>query len=299
MKVLVSGATGLIGSAFCKSLEAEGHEVLRLSRRKSEGDVYWQPDSGRFEDSEKEKLNGMDAAVHLAGEPVVGRWNDEKKRRIRESRVGSTRLLCQTLALLPQKPRVIICASAIGYYGDRGDEVLTEESTSGAGFLASVCRDWEAAAEPARAVGIRVVHARIGVVLSKDGGALQKMLLPFKLGLGGTIGSGEQYLSWIAIHDAVRALQFALRMESIGDAMNVVGSAPVTNREFVQTLGEVLRRPAMLPLPAFAARIALGQQAADELFLASQRVLPEKLFSHGFGFEYSDLEAALRGVLRL
>jgi uncharacterized protein (TIGR01777 family) len=302
MKILVSGATGFIGSALCASLENDGHGVLRLSRGepKRKGDpsfVQWQPDSGRFDIAQLEKLDGIEAAIHLAGENVIGRWSEERKHRIRDSRVASTHLLCETLAHLPHRPRVLICASAIGYYGHRGSELLREDSASGKGFLAGVCREWEDAADAARGAGIRTVHARIGVVLGKDGGALQKMLLPFKLGLGGPVGSGRQYFSWITLDDLIAAFKFALRDEKISGALNLVAPNPVTNRVFAQTLGRVLRRPAVIPLPAFAARLAMGREAAGETLLISQRVLPEKLLAHHFQFEYSDLEAALRAML--
>jgi uncharacterized protein (TIGR01777 family) len=306
MKILVSGATGLIGSALCDSLESDGHTVLRLSREapppKDNSFVQWQPESGRFDIAQLEKLQGVEAVFHLAGESVIGRWSEEKKRRIRESRVESTHLICEALAHLPRSksggPRVFISASAVGYYGHRGSEILREDSASGKGFLASVCREWEAAGDTARAAGIRTVHARFGIVLSKGGGALSKMLLPFKAGMGGPIGSGRQYISWIALSDAVSVLKFALRDETISGALNTVAPQPVTNRVFAQTLGTVLGRPAVVPLPAFAARLALGREAANETLLASQRAIPEKLLAHGFKFEYSDLESALRGALQ-
>lgn len=299
MKILISGASGLIGSALTKSLEADGHEVLRLSRSapRDETSVQWQPEAGRFESSEKQKLEGVEAAFHLAGENVFGRWTDEKKAHIRNSRVQSTRLLSKALAQLPERPRVLICASAVGYYGSRGDEVLREDSMAGTGFLAEVCREWESAADIAREAGIRVIHARFGVVLSKEGGALQKMLLPFKLGLGGPIGSGRQYFSWITTDDVIGALRFALDKEKLAGAVNLVAPEPVTNREFTQTLAGVLRRPAIMPLPAFALKLALNPESANETLLASQRAIPEKLLVNGYKFQHPNLANALSTIL--
>jgi len=299
MKILISGASGLIGSALSASLEADGHLVLRLSREasKDRDSIQWQPESGRFDIREMEKLAGVEAAFHLAGESVFGRWSDDKKTRIRDSRVRSTHLLSETLAKLPTPPRVLVCASAIGYYGHRGGELLREDSASGRGFLAGVGREWEDAADAAREAKIRTVHARFGIVLSKDGGALQKMLLPFSLGLGGPIGSGRQYLSWVGIDDVVGALRFALDHEKIEGAMNVTAPNSVTNRVFVQTLGRVLRRPAIMPLPAFALKLALGKEAATETLLASQRAIPEKLRANGFQFQQPELEKALSEIL--
>jgi len=303
MKILISGASGLIGSALTASLESDGHQVLRLSRgaakrKDDQSFVQWQPDDGRFEIGEMEKLAGVEAAFHLAGESVLGRWTNAKKIRIRESRIRSTHLLSETLAKLPTRPRTVICASAVGYYGHRGGEVLREDSASGRGFLASVCREWEDAAHATRDVGIRTVHARFGVVLSKDGGALQKMLLPFQLGLGGPIGSGRQFLSWISIDDTIAALRFALDNSKIEGAINVVAPNPVSNREFVKTLGKTLARPALIPLPVFALKIALGKEAANETLLVSQRAIPEKLQANGFEFQQPELDGALRHLLR-
>ena len=299
MKILISGASGLIGSALSASLEADGHRVLRLSRSESKerDSIQWQPESGRFDIRQMEKLDGVEAAFHLAGESVLGRWTPDKKTRIRDSRVRSTQLLSETLAKLPTPPRVLVCASAIGYYGNGGNRILRENCAAGRGFLAEVGREWEAAAQAARAAKIRTIHARFGIVLSKNGGALQKMLLPFSLGLGGPIGSGRQYLSWVGIDDVVGALRFALSNEKMEGAMNVTSPNPVSNRAFVQTLGRVLRRPAIMPLPAFALKIALGKEAATETLLTSQRVLPEKLRASGFQFQQPELESALREIL--
>ncbi|MBW3542612.1 MAG: TIGR01777 family oxidoreductase [Planctomycetes bacterium] len=296
MRVLVTGSSGLIGSDLVSFLTTGGHEVVRLVRRQAHAadEIAWQPSGGAID---RPALEGFDAVVHLAGENIAGgRWTAKRKARIRSSRVEGTRLLAEALAGLEHKPRVLVCASAIGYYGDRGSEVLDESSSSGDNFLAEVCREWEAAAEPARQAGIRTVHTRFGVVLSAAGGALKQMLTPFKLGAGGKIGSGRQYWSWVAIDDVVGAIHHALMMDSLDGPINVTAPQPVTNREFTKTLGRVLHRPTLLPLPGFAARLALGEMA-DELLLASARVVPQKLQDSGYEFRYTDLEAALRHAL--
>ncbi|MFQ5723173.1 MAG: TIGR01777 family oxidoreductase [Terriglobia bacterium] len=294
MKIGVSGSSGLVGSALVPFLTASGHQVVRLVRSKPNPDeVYWSPAEGRLDAS---GLEGLEAVVHLAGENITGRWTPAKKARIRDSRVQGTQLLAGTLAELPQPPKVLVCASAIGYYGDRGEEVLREGSPPGSNFLAAVCQAWEAASQPAAQKGIRVVSLRIGVVLSPRGGALGKMLLPFKLGVGGKIGSGRQYLSWIAIDDLVGVIHHALTTESLQGPVNTVAPQAVTNLEFTKTLGRVLGRPTLLPLPAFAARLAFGQMA-DELLLASARVEPARLKASGYVFRTPDLEGALRHLL--
>lgn len=298
MNILVSGSTGLVGTALIPALTAAGHEVIRLvrvkSRTPSKEIIGWDPAASYIDAA---GLEGLDAIVHLAGEPIAsGRWNSAKKARIRDSRVQGTRLLCEALSHVARPPATLVCASAIGYYGDRGDEVLNESSPSGHGFLANVCRDWEAACDAARNKGIRVVHARFGVILSTAGGALAKMLTPFKMGTGGVIGSGRQYMSCISINDCVGAIVHSLNTNSVAGPVNVVGPTPVTNREFTKTLGKVLRRPTVFPMPAFAARLAFGEMA-DELLLGSDRVEPKKLLENGFAFRHHDLEMALRHVL--
>lgn len=297
MRVLVSGSSGLIGSALVRRLQDRGHVVGRLVRRqtKSEHEVRWDPD--RLE-IDREGLEGWSAVVHLAGENIAsGRWTSARKKRIRESRVLGTGLLSDTLAGLPEPPATLVCASAIGFYGNRGDEVLTEESPQGKGFLASVCLAWEAAAQPARQVGIRVVQPRIGVVLSPDGGALKKMLLPFRLGLGGRLGSGNQWISWISLPDMIGVLMRALEDDDMSGAYNAVAPNPVTNAEFTRTLGKVLGRPTLFPVPEFALRLMLGAEMAQELLLASARVEPRRLQAHHHEFLHKDLETALRAVI--
>ena len=294
MKIGVSGSTGLVGSALVPFLTTSGHQVVRLVRSKpNPGEVYWSPGEGRLDASD---LEGLEAVVHLAGENITGRWTPAKKARIRESRVQGTQLLAGTLAELAQPPKVLVCASAIGYYGDRGEEVLREASPPGSNFLAEVCQAWEAASQPAAQKGIRVVSLRIGVVLSPRGGALGQMLLPFKLGVGGKIGSGRQYMSWIAIDDLVGVIHHALTTDSLQGPVNTVAPQAVTNLEFTKTLGRVLGRPTIFPLPAFAARLAFGQMA-DELLLASARVEPARLKASGYVFRTPDLEGALRRLL--
>jgi len=295
--VAVTGASGLVGSALVSSLTAGGHRVIPLVRRAprpGESALRWDPSSGAITPA---GAAGADAIVHLAGDSIMGlRWTAEKKRRIRESRTTATRLLVHTLTRLPKPPAVLACASGIGYYGSRGDEVLTEESRPGMGFLAELAREWEAAAAAAIAQGIRVVHLRLGVVLSARGGALAKMLTPFRLGLGGTIGDGAQWMSWIALDDVIGAIGHALTTDRLRGPVNAVAPAPVTNAEFTRTLGRVLGRPTLVPLPAFAARLALGEMA-DELLLTSQRVVPARLQASGYAFRHPTLEGAFRAAL--
>lgn len=302
MKVIITGATGLIGSALVRSLLADGHTITRLVRGGRKGapspgvsDVTWDPERGEVDAS---ALEGHDAAVHLAGEPVAeGRWTDEKKQRIRESRARGTRLVAERLARLAQKPAVLVSASATGYYGDRGAELLTEESASGSDFLSEVCREWEASARPAAEAGIRVVHPRIGVVFDAAGGALPKMLTPFKLGVGGRLGDGRQYMSWITLPDVVGVIRRLMTDEQLSGPVNAVAPQPVTNEEFTKTLGRVLGRPTLFAVPKFAARLAFGE-VADALLLSSQRVEPARLKAAGFKYADPELEGALRRILK-
>jgi hypothetical protein len=297
MRVAVSGSTGLVGSQVVASLSAAGHEVVRLVRRApapGEKAVRWDPEKGEVDAA---GLEGLDAVVHLAGENIAsGRWNAARKAAIRDSRVNGTRLLCDALAGLARPPKALLCASAIGYYGDRGADVLTEESSPGAGFLPEVCREWEAASEPAVRKGIRVVALRIGVVLSPRGGALSRMLPPFRAGLGGVIGDGRQYVSWVALDDLVGIVLHALQSGELRGPVNAVAPVPVTNRELTEALGKVLSRPTLLPVPAFALRLAVGEMA-DALLLASARVVPRRLEETGYNFRYPELGGALRHLL--
>lgn len=295
MRLVVSGSSGLVGRALVPFLQAGGHTVRRLVRDGGAvDDLAWRPDRGEIDGR---GFAGVDAVVHLAGESIAqARWSAERKALLRDSRVIGTRLLAATLAQRPDPPKVLICASAIGFYGDRGDEWLTETSALGPGFLADVCREWEAAAHPAIDCGLRVVHLRFGVVLSPHGGALQRMLLPFRLGLGGRIGHGRQWLSWIALDDVVGVIAKVLADESLRGPVNVVTPTPVTNAEFTRTLGRALGRPTLLPMPRIAARLVFGEMA-DELLLASQRVRPSKLEQSGHRFGWPALEGALRHLL--
>lgn len=294
-RVLVSGASGLIGSALLPALQSTGYEVTRLVRSAAlgKGDIAWDPSRPLAPES----VSGFDAVVHLAGESIVGRWTEAKKRRVRDSRVQGTRNLAEALAAAPRAPRVFLSASAIGYYGDRGEETLREESSFGSGFLPEVCQEWEAAAQPATKARIRTAQMRFGVVLSALGGALQKMLPPFRMAVGGNIGSGQQWMSWVDIDDVVGAIQHAMKTETLHGPVNVVGPKPVRNAEFTKTLASVLSRPAILPMPAFAARLVFGQMA-DELLLASQRVEPAKLIASAYFFQKPDLRSALEDILK-
>ena len=297
MNVAVSGASGLVGAALLSALVAGGHRVIPLVRRAprpGEDVLRWDPSTGAIMPAGP---SVADAVVHLAGDSIMGlRWTTEKKRRIRESRTTATRLLVQTLTRLEKPPAVLVSASGIGYYGSRGDETLTEDSRPGTGFLAELARDWEAATAAAIAQGIRVVNLRLGVVLSARGGALATMLTPFRMGLGGVIGDGTQWMSWIALDDVTGAIRHALATNALRGPVNAVAPTPVTNAEFTRTLGRVLGRPTVLPLPAFAARLTLGEMA-DELLLASQRVVPARLHATGYRFGQPALEEALRTAL--
>lgn len=297
MKVLVTGSTGLIGGALVPALESAGHRVTRLVRHEpapGQAAIRWDPGAGILDAA---ALEGVDAAVHLAGENIAeGRWTEAKKARIRASRVEGTGILCRTLAGLRQKPKVLVSASGIAVYGDCGDAELDEQAPPGSGFLAEVCRDWELATRPASESGIRVVSTRIGAALAAQGGALPKMLWPFRLGLGGRLGSGRQWMSWITLDDLVRAICQAIQSEALSGPVNCVAPNPVTNREFAKTLGRVLRRPAFLPTPALALRLAVGR-IADEVLLSSARVAPRRLLESGFTHDDPELEPALRRML--
>lgn len=298
-RIAITGATGLVGGALAPFLTTGGHTVLPVVRRATgaPGEVLWAPDRGEIA---REGLAGVDAVVHLAGENIGGkRWSAEFMRQVKESRVKGTRLLCEALAALPasERPAVLVSASAVGFYGDRGAEVIDERSPAGTGFLAEVCQVWEEACEPARQAGIRVVNPRIGLVLSGTGGALEKMLTPFKLGVGGRLGSGDQYMSWIELDDLIGALHHMIWTEALVGPVNATAPAPVTNAVFTKTLGEVLGRPTVFPAPAFALKAAMGAQMAEELLLSGQQVMPTRLEQTGFVFNYPELAAALRHVL--
>ena len=296
MKIVVSGATGLIGSALVEALTSGDHEVVPLVRRRpaaGEHAVAWDPERGSID---RAGLEGGDAVIHLAGENVFGRWSPAKKHRIRDSRVLGTRLLTDALASLARPPATLLAASAIGYYGDRGEEELSEQSAPGEDFLAHVSRDWETATAPATRAGIRVVNMRFGVVLTTRDGALAKMLPAFRLGLGGPIGSGNQYVSWIALPDAINAILHVLTHADLFGPVNMTAPHPVSSREFAKTLGKVLGRPAVVTVPAFALRMAFGADGAAML-QSGQRVLPARLLASGFTFSLEALEPTLRYLL--
>jgi len=297
MHVAVTGSSGLIGSALVPHLASAGHRVTRLVRRPplaGEAAIPWDPARDQLD---PKALEGVDAVVHLAGESLVsGRWSDARKARIRDSRVKSTALIARTFVRMARPPRVLVLSAGVGYYGDRADEILREQSAPGKGFLAELAREWEAAAEAAASAHTRVVRLRNGLVLSRRGGALGQMLLPFRLGLGGRLGSGTQYWSWIALDDMVAVIQRALAQPTLAGGVNAVSPHPVTNAEFTRTLAGVLGRPAFLPVPAFALRLVFGEMA-DEALLASGRAVPARLLADGFVFRYPTLEAALRHAL--
>jgi hypothetical protein len=295
MRIAITGASGLVGRELVAYCEQHGDFVTRIVRGKAASDeIHWDPAKGEID---SKSLEGFDAVIHLAGENIAGRrWNAAQKARILDSRVQGTTLISHKLAALNQKPRVFLSASAIGYYGDRGDNVCDETTSNGSGFLADVCVAWEGATEPAVRAEIRVVNLRIGIVLSPKGGALQKMLLPFKLGAGGVVGSGRQFWSWIAIDDLIRTIEHSLRTDSLHGPVNAVAPHAVTNYDFTKKLGRVLHRPTIFPMPALMARAALGEMA-DALLLASTRVTPNKLLESKFNFMYPELEPALKHVL--
>lgn len=294
--ILITGAAGFIGTHLTESLADKGHNIIILSRsaKKSKHNVFWwDPASGEID---LDGVPDLDAVVHLAGESIAGRWTDDKKARIKDSRVDGTKLLADALSGLKKKPEVLISASAIGIYGNRGDETLTEQSAPGKGFLAEVGVKWEEATSAARDTGIRVCNIRIGLVLGSDGGALEKMITPFKFGVGGKIGDGTQYWSWISIDDLVEIIIYLINNSAIEGPVNAVSPNPVTNSEFTSALGKALNRPTIIPLPSFAARGLLGEMA-EETMLASTRVIPKKLSESGFQFKYTDLNEALSGIL--
>ena len=293
-RVLLTGSSGFLGSALLPSLKARGFQVTRLVRcvASKEDEIRWNP----AWPPSQEAISRFDAVIHLAGETVVGRWTWSKKAKIRDSRVTGTRNLVHALLDAKDRPRVLISASAIGYYGDRGEEVLNELSASGSGFLADVCREWEAAAQPAVDAGIRTALVRTGVVLSRDGGALKKMLLAFRMGVGGNIGSGRQWMSWIHLQDWIGAIHHILNNDLVQGPVNLVAPKPVTNAEFTKTLASVLSRPAIFPVPAFVVKLAFGQMG-EEVLLGSQRVEPARLVTSGYPFQYSDLRKGLESLL--
>lgn len=296
MRILICGASGLIGKALTKTLEAKGCELLLAGRKEpqDERETKWTIEDGF---AEPKRLEGLDAVIHLAGESVSAlRWTDEKKAAIRSSRVDGTRSVVDALAKLKSRPKVLISGSAVGFYGDRDDEILTESSTSGDNFLAKTCREWEAESRRAEDAGIRTVLLRTGIVLSKDGGALATMLLPFKMGVGGVIGDGKQWMSWISLDDEIRAIEFVLEHEEVRGAVNLVSPNPVTNQEFTSVLGEVLYRPTFIPLPEFAVSMLLGEMG-DELLLSSTRAVPARLEQLGFEWQFPELKPALEHAL--
>ncbi|MEM9345048.1 MAG: TIGR01777 family oxidoreductase [Planctomycetota bacterium] len=298
MRIAVSGSTGLVGSALCEALQTQGRDVKPIIRGKATNpnEIAWDTTNNMFD---AKALSACDAVVHLAGENIMGRWTKEKKKRIYDSRIDSTRGLAQTLAGIKDGPRTLIVASASGYYGYNGhDTPRTEDDPPGDGFLAEVCVDWEAAADPAREAGIRVVHPRIGIVLSPYGGALQQMLPPFKLGLGGPIGNGEQMMSWVALHDLIRILIYCIDTPAISGPVNAVAPDPVSNREFTKALGRVIKRPTVLPVPRFAPKLLFGKDCAEATALGSFRVIPKRLLDVGFAFQCGNLEEALLHELK-
>lgn len=297
MRVVISGSSGLIGRALVTRLETDGHDVVRLVRRDPRGphEIEWDPAAGTIDAA---GLDGADAVFHLAGAGIGDhRWTEPYKQEILNSRVDSTGLLASTLATLDRRPSVLVSASAIGWYGDRGDEILDETARQGSGFLSEVTAAWEAAATPATDAGIRVLHPRTGIVLSRDGGALQRLLRPFRLGVGGRTGSGNQWWSWITLGDEIRALTHLAFSSNLAGPVNLTAPNPVTNQGFVETLGSVLRRPTVVPTPSLALKVMLGSELADALLFQSQRAVPARLIKDGFTFDSPDLALAMRSVL--
>jgi uncharacterized protein (TIGR01777 family) len=297
MRILVTGASGLVGSALVPALEENGHEVLRVSRSAPQTalDVQWDPFEG-FAASEAEKLKNLDAVVHLAGESIAEYWSEEKKASLRESRVKGTETLVNALKSLESPPKIFVSASAVGYYGSRGEEEVTEDSGPGEGFLSDLCVDWEAESMKAEEFGARVVIPRIGIVLARDGGALAKMITPFSYGLGGTVGGGDQWMSWIALPDLVKLIQFLINNNRMQGPLNAATPNPVRNKEFTSTLGKVLNRPTFIPVPGFGVKLLFGEMG-ERLLLEGVKVRPARLVEAGFKFDYPDLEAAMKKVL--
>jgi uncharacterized protein (TIGR01777 family) len=299
MRILITGASGLIGTALQRSFDEKGYEMLLASRSepKSERDIQWNADTG-FAKEDLPRLEGLDAAIHLAGESISAlRWTDEKKKAIRDSRVHGTRTMIETFAQLEKKPKVFISASAIGFYGDRGDDEVTETSAAGDTFLSDVSKEWESESRRAEDMGIRTVLLRNGIVLSKEGGALATMMTPFKLGVGGVVGSGKQWMSWVSLDDVVGIVNYALENENLRGAINVASPNPVTNEEFTKTLGEVLYRPTFLPLPEFAVNLVFGEMG-DALLIDSTKVIPKRLLDAGYKFKYPEIKPALENAVK-
>lgn len=297
MKILISGSHGFIGSALHARLKQDGHTLLRLIRPKKiahSDEVFWDYKDGYINHTH---LDNIDAVIHLAGENILGRWTDAKRKAIHDSRVRATEFLCKSLVALPTKPKALLCASAIGYYGSRGDEDLDETSDPGEGFLPKVCGEWETATQLAAREGIRVVNLRFSMVLGKDGGALAKMLPAFKMGAGGPLGDGTQWISWISLEDAVGAIEFALKDKSLEGAVNIVASEAVRNKDFAHTLGHVLHRPEVVPFPKRMLHMMFGD-FADETLLASTKALPAKLTQAGYPFQHPNLQNALEHILQ-
>ena len=298
-KILITGASGMIGKALQPVLAEKGYDLLLASRSEPKDDrhIKWTLEDG-FRDEDLSRLEGLDAVIHLAGENVAGlRWTEEKKKAIRDSRVLGTRTVIDAFSKLKQKPKTFIAGSAIGFYGDRGDEEMTESSQAGTNFFADVCREWEAESRRAEDMGIRTILLRTGIVLDKDGGALGTMLLPYKLGVGGVVGSGKQWMSWIALEDEIRAIIYVLENENIRGAVNLTSPNPATNQEFTKTLGDVLYRPTFLPLPEFAVSMIFGEMG-DALLLDSTKVLPRRLEDAGFEFKYPTLRSAIQAAVK-
>lgn len=295
MRVAISGASGLIGTALSEAIQSRGWEAIPMVRSKDQDGIYW---SASKMEIDAQALETIDAVVHLAGENLTTkRWTESQKEKILRSRTDGTALIAGALAELSSPPKVFLSASAVGYYGGQGDKVLTEDDPAGTGFLAEVCERWEAAAGKARAASIRVVHPRIGIVLSKEGGALKKMLLPFKLGIGGNLGDGSQYFSWVGLDDVVRALIFLIDHPELSGPFNLTAPEPVSNKEFTRALGKALGRPTFLPVPSFGLKMMMGSELAEEALLQGQRALPRALLDAGFEFQAPTIDEALKREL--